>query len=229
MEDVRATLKVALITVLFLSLAVAAGVVAYMERPLPKPGIAHLRIAYVMRIPGALTVPHKEMVGKIVAAFRAWYKANFGVDVLVDVSYEDVMMFARELGVGKPKYDVWWGGVLEDFEEHAESLLAFNSTQKDVLLELVPNATVLNCHIMEANTTTPRWYAWCLYAPCLLYDEAAMPDPPRSWDELAHPRFENKVMAPNFMPGFPVDPFLKHVGLAIYAYEAWKLGNETLG
>lgn len=225
----RETLKVAIAVVLILSIAVVAGVVAYMERPLPAAGVAYLNIAYVMKMPGSPTVPHKSMVEEIISAFKAWYRDKFGANVVVRVSYEDMLAFTREIGIGKPKFDVWWGGTVDDFSEHKDILLPFNSTQKEALMELLPNATVLNCHIMDVEGPTPTWYAWCLYAPCLLYEEGALPSPPTTWDELAHPRFENKVIVPNFMPDLPMDPFLKPLGLVIYAYEAWKLGNESLG
>ena len=225
----RPTLKVAIAAVVLLSLAVAAGVVAYLQRPLPKPGVAHLRIAYAMLMPGPPTVPHLSMVKEVVSAFKSWYEAKTGVKVVVSVDYVEMVELRKEIGIGKPKYDVWWGGLAEAFEDEKEYLLPFNSTQKDVLLSLVPNGTVLNCPIMDLEGPTPTWYAWCLYAPCLLYDPSTLPEVPSSWEELASPRLENQVIVPNFLPEAPTDPFLKHVCLVIYASEAWRLGNESLG
>jgi len=222
---VREPVRAAIIAVVLLSLAVAVGLVTYMERPQPKQGLAHLRIAYAMALPGSPTVPHESMVHEVVSAFRAWYKERYGADVVVSISYEDTASVLKRLSGGRPPFDIWWGGTLEAFQAKREFLLPFNSSAKEELLSLVPNATCHNCPIMDLNGTTPTWYAWCFYAPCLLYDPEVLPNPPRSWPELTNTRLENKVIAPDPKS----DPFSHGVAIAIYASEAWRLGNENLG
>ncbi len=216
----REAVRAAIASVVVLSLLVAAGLAMYASRPLPGAGVKHLRIAYAMMLPGSSTVPHKSMVEEVVSAFRSWYKEHYGANVVVDVDYHDAAAFAKQLGLGRLKYDVWWGGRVQDFEAHRDLLLPFNSTAKEEL-----NRTCWSCPLMDLEGPTPTWYAWCLYAVCLLYDPELLPNAPKSWPELADPRLENQVIAPD--PG--VDPFTWGVALSIYASEAWRLGNESSG
>ena len=222
----REPVKVAIAAVIALSIAVAAGVVAYMERPLPKPGIRYLRIAYTI-CPMAIAL-HEGLVEDVIDAFKEWYLTNFGAEVRVSVEFEDMAKFPKELGKGPPKADVWWGAFHVDFKERADYLLPYNSTVKQELLNMscFVNGTYYGCPIMDLEEPTPRWYAWAFYTVCFLYNPEELDQgAPRSWAELADPRLENMVIAPDTRH----DVFSKYVGLVIMASEMWALGNETLG
>jgi len=219
--------KVAVATVVVLSIAVAAGVVAYMERPLPRPGIKHLRIAYTICPAGSIPL-HESLVEEVVEAFKDWFFDRFGAEVRVDVDFEDMLRFPQELGRGPPSADIWWGGFHGDFEERAEYLLPYNSTVKEELLNMscFVNGTYYNCPIMDLEGATPRWYAWAFYAVCFVYNPGELgQEAPRTWADLADPRLENRVIAPDTRHAF----FSKYVSLTIMASEMWALGNETLG
>ena len=218
--------KVAIAAVIALSIAVAVGVVAYMERPLPKPGVRYLRIAYTM-CPMGLTL-HRGLVEDVINAFKEWYLAKFGAEVRVDVEFEDMSKFPKELGKGPPKADVWWGAFRGDFDEKADYLLPYNSSVKQELLNMscFVNGTYSNCPLMDLKEPTPRWYTWAFYTVCFLYNPGELgQEVPRSWADLADPRLENMVIAPDTRH----DIFLKYVGLVIVASEMWALGNESLG
>jgi len=222
----REPVKVAIATVIILSIAVAMGVVAYMERPLPKPGIRYLRIAYTV-CPMA-TPFHESLVEDVIKAFKKWYLAEFGAEAVVSVEFEDMFKFPRELGKGPPKVDIWWGGFLGDFEEKADYLLPYNSSVKQELLNMscFVNGTYCNCPIMDLEGPTPRWYAWAFYTVCFAYNPDVLgQEAPRRWADLADPRLENMVIAPDTRH----DVFSKYVALAIVASEMWELGNESLG
>ena len=222
----RTPLKVAIASVVLLSLAVAAGVIIYYERPTPQPGARYLNIAYTLCVELPFpSVLHEELVEQVVRAFEDWYLEHHGRVMHVNVEFMTPEELLRELETGRPRLDLWWGGVLERFEENRDILLPYNSTVKEELLNLVPNGTYLTCPIMDLEEPTPRWYAWCLYSPCLVYDPEALEEVPRTWEELANPRLENRVVVPNTI----TDPFSKYTGLVIYASEAWRLGNESLG
>ena len=224
--EMKEPVKVAVVAVIALSIAVAAGILAYMERPLPKPGVRYLRIAYTIC---QMAVPfHESLVEEVIDSFKKWYSTNFGAEVRVDVEFRDMMEFAKEVGRGPPSVDVWWGALHTNFEEKADYLLPYNSTVKQELLNMscFVNGTYYNCPIMDLEGPAPRWYAWAFYTVCFVYnpDELGR-ETPRSWAELANPRLENMVIAPDTRN----DMFSKYVGLVILASEMWKLGNESLG
>ncbi|RLI37105.1 hypothetical protein DRO60_04930 [Candidatus Bathyarchaeota archaeon] len=231
----KGPIRIALAAVVLLSLAVAAGVLIYVERPQPTAPVVHLRIAYTLcPIPRLIKQPfalHMKMVDEVIRAFKEWYLAHFGARVEVHVGFEEPLIFSRQVGAGPPEYDVWWGGPYDFFREKLPYLLPYNSTAKEELWNATPivNGTYCGCPIMDLNSTTPRWYAWCFYAMCLVYDPSSLQalgvGVPENWTALADPRLENMVIAPDPI----VEPFSKHVGLTILASEIWHLGNETLG
>ena len=220
----RPPMKAAVIIAVLLVLPTGLGAWIYAHRPQAAP-VEHVKVWLVLS-PEEGLVLHDEMARQLASAFETWYKEHHGTPAVVEVEFKSFEEFRTSLAFGGLDFDVLMAGTLELVEGHEDLFTPYNSTVKEELLELVPNGTYCGCPIMELNTTTPRWYAWCFHAPCLLYDPGAF-DPPSTWDELANKclRLENALLVPD-----PAgDPYVRDLPLSIYAYEAWALGNESLG
>jgi len=219
-------MKVAVASVVILSLLVAVGLVAYALRPRPEVAIEHVRVALILSPEEGLVI-HEEMAREVLGAFRKWCLEEHGRLVKTHLILEDFEALRRELARGRLNFDIWWGGTLDLLMEGEEFLLAFNSSLKEELLDMIPNGTYHGCPVMDLTNPTPKWYAWCFYSPCLVYNPSALAQAPEDWDELAElaVRLENQVLVP-----YPVkDPYSADIAMTIYAYEAWRLGNESLG
>ncbi len=223
----RSPMKVALLAAVVLALLVATGLWTYAHRP-QAPAVRNVKVVFVLS-PEEGVILHDELARELASGFEEWYYGNFGSRVRVELAFEGFGQLEREFARGTLDFDVLLAGTLDLIEGYEDLFVPYNSTEKEELLGLVPNGTYYNCPIMEPDVPTPRWYAWCLYAPCLLYDPSAIGPSslPSNWDELAEfcLRLENKVVVPDTTG----DPYSKGVAVSIYAYEAWALGNESLG
>ena len=222
----RSPMKVALLAAVVLALLVATGLWTYAQRP-QVPTVRHVRVLFVLS-PEEGVVLHEDLARELASGFEKWYSDNFGSKVKIELVFEDFGQLEDEFASGTLDFDVLLAGTLDLIKGYEDLFVPYNSTEKEELLGLVPNGTYHNCPIVEPGVPTPRWYAWCLYAPCLLYDPGAVIGPlPSNWDELAEfcLRLENKVIVPDTTG----EPYSKGIAVSIYAYEAWALGNESLG
>ena len=169
-----AWITIAIVAIFAVSIA-AAGYYYYVI-PHPK----RLRILY--------THPD-QMISEVVNNFTDWYKERYARSIKVTFTpsdpqsaYETVTNPHKE-----PEAEIWWGGSLSLFEEASDSLLPYNSTNRNEI-----NTTVHSCPLMDPNQTHTRWYAASLHALGVMYNETG-PLKPQTWADLLKEEYEGNL------------------------------------
>jgi ABC-type Fe3+ transport system substrate-binding protein len=169
-----AWITVAVIAIFAVSIA-ATSYYYYIIEP------TRLRILYTQSDP---------IVNKVVNGFKEWYGRPIEVTLTPtdpQSAYETVTNPYR-----KPEAEIWWGGSLPLFEKASNSLLPYNSTNKNEI-----NTTVHSCPLMDLDHNTPHWYAASLYALGVMYNEHVLEalslTKPQTWADLLRAEYEENV------------------------------------
>lgn len=172
-------------TIVFLIAIFAVSITAtvYYYYGIPHP--AHLRILH--------THPH-QMVNEVTNDFKAWYQQKYGRPIDVTLTLTDPQSAFKTVTTGyiEPEADIWWGGPFSLFEEAGNSLLSYNSTQRNEI-----NATCYSCPLMDLRRSTPKWYAASLYGLGVMYNEYALNSLnlqlPQNWSDLLRQEYEGNI------------------------------------
>lgn len=163
------------------TVSIAATVYYYYGIPHP----AHLRILH--------THPH-QLVSEVANDFKEWYQREYGRPIDVTLTLTDPQSAFETVTTGyiEPEADIWWGGPISLFEEAGNSLLSYNSTQKNEI-----NATCHSCPLMDLRQSTPKWYAASLYGLGIMYNEYALNSlnlqTPQNWTDLLRQEYEGNI------------------------------------